>query len=149
MTTVQGTALQPSPWLTVWLCPRDTIERIVASNPRHHVLLLAALGGMASVMSWLIAAGLTNQLFDWRVAIIAVGGSVLGVVGLYIYGLSFKLWGTVLGGQASAPELRAALAWGVTPSAISLAICFAVLIGLKLRQGCPRRHYGCQSSHCR
>ena len=65
--------MQPSPWLTVWLCPRDTIERIVASNPRHHVLLLAAIGGMAGVMSWLIAAGLTNQLFDWRVAIIAVG----------------------------------------------------------------------------
>jgi len=132
MTSVQGSAVQPSPWRSVWLRPRDTIERIVASNPRRHVLLLAALGGMATVLSGLILAGLINQLFDQRLAIIAVGGSVLGVVGLYIYGLSFKLWGTVLGGQASAPELRAALAWGVTPSAISLAICFAVLIGLKL-----------------
>jgi signal peptidase I len=132
MASAQGDALRPSPWLSVWLRPRDTIERIVASNPWHHVLLLAALGGVSTIVSWLIAVGLANQLFDQRIAIVALAGLVLGVVGLFVYGLSFDLWGRILGGGAAAVNLRAALAWGVTPSIISLAICVAALIGLKL-----------------
>jgi signal peptidase I len=136
MTSAPGGALQPSPWLTVWLRPRDTIERIVASNPRHHVLLLAALGGVSTIVSWLIAVGLTNQLFDQRIAIIALAGLVLGVVGLFVYGISFDWWGRILGGGASAVNLRAALAWGVTPSIMGLVICGVALIVLK-RSGSP------------
>jgi signal peptidase I len=132
MTSAQGSALQPSPWLTVWLHPRDTIERIVAGNPRRHVLLLAALGGMATVFSGLILAGLANQLFHPRLTIIVVGGLLLGVAGLYIYGLSFSLWGRILGGEASAVDLRAALAWGAIPAIIGFAICLAALTALKL-----------------
>src|SRR5262245_54817365 len=132
MTSAQDAAPQPSPWLTVWLSPRATIERIVAGNPRRHVLLLAALGGLATVLPWLIALGLINQLSDQRLAIIVVGGLVLGIAGLYIYGLSFNVWGRILGGEASAVNLRAALAWGVTPSIIGLAICAGGLFALKL-----------------
>jgi signal peptidase I len=132
MTSAQGGALHPSPWLTVWLSPRDTIERIVASNPRHRVLLLAALGGMASVLSGLILAGLINRLLDQRLAIIAAGGLVLGVVLLYVYGLSFNVWGRILGGGAPTVHLRAALAWGATPSIIGFVLCVAILVALKL-----------------
>jgi hypothetical protein len=83
VTSAQGAALHPSPWLTVWRSPRDTIERIVAGNPRRHVLLLAALGGMATVLSGLILAGLSTRLSDQHLAIIIVGGGlVLGVAGL-------------------------------------------------------------------
>src|SRR5262249_23754334 len=132
MTSAQAGAPHPSPWLTVWLRPRDTIERIVASNPRRHVLLLAALGGMATVLFGLILAGLTNQLFDQRFAIIVVGGLVLGIAGLYIYGLSFNLWGRILGGGSSAMDLRAALAWGAIPGIVGFVICLAALVALKL-----------------
>ena len=40
-------AAQPSPWISVWLQPRQTIERILAGQPRRFVLLLAALGAKA------------------------------------------------------------------------------------------------------
>jgi signal peptidase I len=120
----------------VWLSPRDTIERIVASNPRRHVLLLAALGGMSSVLSWTIDAGSRIELVDWRMlAIIALSGSVLGVAGLYITGLIFRWCGQIMGGQASAGAMRAVLAWGNAPRVIGLAICLIALIAMKLAGG--------------
>ena len=33
------------------VAPRDTIERIVATNPKHQVLLLAALSGMSTILA--------------------------------------------------------------------------------------------------
>jgi len=46
MFVADGDPLKPSPWLSVWWRPRDTIERIVSTNPKHHVLVLAALVGI-------------------------------------------------------------------------------------------------------
>jgi signal peptidase I len=136
MTSVDGGALHPSPWLTVWVRPRETIERIVASNPRHHVLLLACLGGMASMAAMLLNARLTTGLIDWRIiAFVAVVGSLLGIVSLYLNGLFSSWCGGLLGGRAPAVALRAALAWGFAPSAIGLVVCLAVLTGLKLFGG--------------
>jgi Signal peptidase, peptidase S26 len=39
----------PSPWLSLWLKPSATIDRIVASDPRHRVLLLASLSGIFAI----------------------------------------------------------------------------------------------------
>ena len=70
---------KPSPWLSVWRRPRDTIERIVATNPKHHVLLPAALAGISFMLMlpWLNADGFgfTTELLDWRMLTIgAIGG---------------------------------------------------------------------------
>lgn len=137
MTTVPAPDLvQPSPWLSVWWRPRDTIERIVTTNPRYHVLLLAAFGGASQLVSQLIFNGLTTELLEWRlIAVGAIGSAVLGVVLLYLSALLFSRSGRVLGGPASSVEMRAVMAWGFAPSVISLAICLIALGGLKLYEG--------------
>ncbi len=50
MTLAEANRLKPSPWLSVWWKPRDTIERIVATNPHYHVLLLAIVGGTSQIL---------------------------------------------------------------------------------------------------
>src|SRR5215471_11786341 len=40
MTADVGNVPRFSPWRSVWFNPPDTIEKIVATNPRQHVLLL-------------------------------------------------------------------------------------------------------------
>jgi signal peptidase I len=136
MTSVQAQALPPSPWLSVWFSPRNTIERIVASNPRRHVLLLAALGAMSAVVLHLLNAGAATELLDWRIiAIVALVGATLGIANLYLTGLLFSWCGRILGGRASATDVRAAFAWGAVPSVASLAICLAVLAVLSLSGG--------------
>ena len=61
MTSISADATQSSPWLSAWFKPREAIAAIVATNPRRHVLLLAALGWIATIVSeLLIADGMTS-----------------------------------------------------------------------------------------
>jgi hypothetical protein len=57
-----------SPWTTIWLSPRQTIERIVATRPTYLVLPLAMLGMVAGVYVQLASVGLAGPL--------GIGGSV-------------------------------------------------------------------------
>ncbi|MDC7786043.1 signal peptidase I [Rhodoplanes sp. TEM] len=131
MTVAPTEPPSPSPWLTVWLSPRDTIERIVAQRPTRHVLLIAAVGAIASATGQLIGADVWHVLLDWRVAtFIAVAGGGLGVLALYLNSVIFRAVGRLLGGRASARDLRAVLAWSGVPSILVVSICLAALLGL-------------------
>jgi signal peptidase I len=119
----------------VWFKPRDTIGRILATNPRRHVLLLAALGGVSAIPVEWIDAGLADQLHDWpKLAPIIVLGAAaaIGVAGLYVSAFLLRWTGKLLGGRASSVELRAAAAWRAVPNVLGFAICIIALIGLKL-----------------
>ena len=132
MTSAEVHLPHSSPWLSVWLSPRKTIERIVAANPRRHVLLLAGLGGMGTAISLLMGFGATTELMDWRgMASLTIAGLAISIVNLYINGLAFKWSGRILGGRASAVDVRAAFAWATIPNIISPAICLVVLMGVK------------------
>jgi signal peptidase I len=124
------------PWLSIWLKPGDMIERVLAGNPKYSILVLAALGGIASLVVQLIGAGLTTEILDARViAGLTLAGALYGLVGLYIYALSFRWSGRMLGGPASTAQLRAMQAWGFLPYIASVAICVAVLVWLKWSGG--------------
>jgi hypothetical protein len=92
MTASTDSSLQRSPWLSVWSRPRDTIEWIIARDPRRHVILLACLGAAFNLLVFLISLGGISALLDWRVSLAtAVAAVALGISGLYIYGL-FLFW---------------------------------------------------------
>ena len=136
MTAIHRDAPPASPWLSVWLKPRDTIGRVLATDPRRHVLLLAALGAIGGLVAEVIEAGHATQLLDWRVAaLVAGGGAIVGIVSLYVYGLFFRWSGRWLGGSASPVKVRAALAWGGAPTIIGLAIYLIALAWLMLSAG--------------
>jgi signal peptidase I len=131
MTIAPGNESKTSPWLTVWFKPGDTIERVLAGNPRGSLLLLAGLGMASSAVGTIMGAGFAAVLLDWRfLAMILLGGFVGGVILLYVNGLFFGLSGRLIGGRASQAQMRAALAWGLVPSIVGLVIWLAALIGL-------------------
>jgi signal peptidase I len=131
MTSIETHAPPPSPWLSMWFKPGDTIERVVAMNPRHHVLLLAALGAISNLVLQLIDFRRTIELPNWQIlAGVVLGGAIIGVVSLYISGLMFRWAGNIFGGRAPAVQLRAAIAWGTVPAVLMLAINLIVLIVL-------------------
>lgn len=120
------------PWLSVWLRPGATIERVLAEDRRHSIWVLAALGGMASVVAQLIAA----QIVDWRtIAVCALAGALLGIVMLFVTAWCLRRSGTILGGNASTGQLRALVAWGAVPYIAAVAIILAVLGVLKSTGG--------------
>ena len=122
-------ATGPSPWLTVWLRPRDTIGRILAGDPRRHVLMLAAIGGIAYLVPQLYALGLSAELAEWRFAAgLAVVGALFGIVTVYLNGLLFRWSGRLFGGRASQAQLRAVLAWSLLPTILGLVLGIAAAV---------------------
>src|SRR5262249_8647104 len=138
MTSAEVRVPRSSPWLSVWLSPRQTIEGIVAANPRRHVLLLAGLGGIGAIISVLIGFGAATELMDLsNFAHLAVVGFAFGIVCRYINGLSYKWSRRMLGGRASSVEVRTAFAWGALPNIVGVAIFLVILVGANLA-GMPK-----------
>jgi len=136
MTSTQEAARQ-SPWISVWLKPRQTIEHIVASRPQRLVLMLAILGAISGFVAELIILfGLSSQLLDWRVLLaVVVAGAILGTIGLYVSALVYGWIGRLMGGRASALELRAVLAWCTLPNILGLIIALVSLVAQRFLGG--------------
>jgi signal peptidase I len=125
-----------SPWATVWFSPRQTIERIVATRPTYLVLPLAMLGMVAGLYMQLASVGLAGLLGDWRLAAgFVVGGAVFGLVWLFPSALVLSWIGRLFGGEATAPPLRAVLAWRATVPMILGALVTLVILALKAAGG--------------
>jgi signal peptidase I len=123
-----------SPWLSVWVNPRSTVERILATRSGWEVLLLAALGAISEIAAQLIfASGLPAASPNWRiVAAVVLFGAAAGILGLYLTACFLKWTGVLFGGRASMAVIRAALAWGGAPSSLGVPICLVVFIALAL-----------------
>jgi signal peptidase I len=127
--TIAREPTQQSPWVSVWLKPRQTIAHILATRPRQGIWLLASLGAISGFAGQLLGFGLTSKLYDWCVLLaLAVAGAVYGVVSLYLTAFVLKWIGRLLGGRASMVDLRAALAWSTPPSILGLIVVTGILV---------------------
>lgn len=118
--------IQPNasnPLLSIWTSPRDTIRRIVDSDPKHHVIILAMLAGFTYLLSS-FAGGRFGDTFSLQVILIffAIVGPILGIVILYICSALVRWTGSWFGGQASSIEVRAAWAWSSVPKICALVL---------------------------
>lgn len=119
----------PNPWITIWLEPRRTIERIVAHDPKHWVLPLAALSGVAQTLDRAVERSLGDNLaWPYILASAVIGGSISGLIGLFVGGWLLRLTGRWLGGQGSALHIRTAMAWGSAPIVWGLLLWIPLLL---------------------
>ena len=118
-----------SPWATIWLRPRQTIERIVATRPTYLVLPLAMLGMVAGFYTQLAGLGLAGGLGDWRLALGFVAASaVFGLIWLFPSALVLSWVCRLLGGEASARQLRAVIAWSTVPAILGAVVVLVILV---------------------
>ncbi len=135
MTELQETTF-PSPFATLWLSPRQTIERIVARRPTYLVLPLAALGTISGFYMQLVSVGLAAPFDDWRLSLLAlIIAAVFGIIWLYPSALILSWIGLLLGGEATARQLRAVLAWSTVPAILGSAVTLAILLVAKTAGG--------------
>ncbi|MFY9954271.1 signal peptidase I [Bradyrhizobium sp.] len=121
-----------SPWATLWLSPRQTIERIVAIRPTYLVWPLAMLGSIAGFYVQLLTVGFSEQFVDWRLWLgFVIAAGVFGIVWLYPSALILSWIGRWLGGGASTLQLRAVLAWSTVPTILGFLIALAVSFALE------------------
>jgi len=140
MTSIEDTG-SASPLATLWLSPRQTIERIVSSRPTYLVLPLAVLGMIAGLYVELVSFGLADGLLadgrladglgGWRLWLgFLLGGAVIGVIWLYLSSAILTWVGMLLGGEASPRQLRAVIAWSTVPIILGALIAFVVGLAL-------------------
>ena len=128
----EGSPSRPSPWLSVWFRPGRTIQQILATDPKRHVLLPAALYATLVVLTWSIGP-FGRPWADWRVvAALAVAGAIAGIAYVYIMGLFLALSGMLVGGNASAMAMRAVLAWSLVPPLCGLAVYLVIVVVVEL-----------------
>jgi signal peptidase I len=135
MTEMQETDF-PSPFATLWLSPRQTIQRIVGGRPTYLVLPLAALGTVCGFYMQLVSVGLAAPWDDWRLSVLAlVIAAFFGIIWLYPSALVLSWIGLLLGGEATARQMRAVLAWSTVPAILGSAVTLAVLLVVKAAGG--------------
>ncbi|HEY6421098.1 MAG TPA: Yip1 family protein [Candidatus Binataceae bacterium] len=124
-----ATAFAPptSPFLSIWIEPRTTIRRIVATDPTRYVLVLAATGPAMQALGseWAHAINkpqALGMLWPFGVALWVALQAILGVVALYGFASLYGWTGRMLGGHARSVEMRAALAWAQVPIIVAAAI---------------------------
>ena len=138
MTTTQDAGSR-SPWIGIWLNPRQTIDQILATRPRRFVWLLAALGTIASIYSQALSFGFLDGVAGWRAWLSFLAGSAaIGILFLYLNALILRGVGSLIGGRASTLELRAVLAWSSVPAILGLVIAVLLNVGVK--------HFGAPSA---
>lgn len=112
-----------NPWLSIWTKPRATIQQIVESNPTQYVLLLAALGGVSNSLDRASVKNTGDLLPLWLVMVLVIlGGSFVGVLGLYVGSFVIRWTGKWIGGVGNTQHIRAAMAWANVPSVVNLLI---------------------------
>ena len=121
-----------NPWVSIWTRPRETIERIVETDPEKHVVALAALGGVVQALSQASDHNLGDRVGLLVIlAMVLIAGSIGGVIGVYLSAVLLRWTGKWIGGNASTVNLRAAVAWGYLPmiAAGALWIPMVLLLG--------------------
>ena len=129
--TFEAPSAQPSPFISVWRRPRETIARVVATEPRRYVLIITALAALGSLVTEMLTSGLGGYLLDWRIAVGAVIVSIaVGILLLYAGGYIFRVCAKPFGGCAPEPDVRTALAWSQLPYlALAVFSLLALAVG--------------------
>jgi len=119
------------PFFSLWIAPRETIRRLVDTDPTRYVIGLAMLRGALGRLEFAWFSALSQRtspspLWPVGVAFRVVLGAIVGVIGLYVGAWLVGLFCRILGGVSSAIEMRAALAWshvpGITAAIVSIAL---------------------------
>jgi hypothetical protein len=123
-----------SPWVTMLFSPRATIRHIIDTGRGGEVSLLVVLSGVVFGLARM-ADRSAGEKEDLSTIIIfsAILGPILNSLMFVIGSALLRGTGSWLGGRASTPEIRAAMAWSTVPVIYGLPL-WVVMIALMGRE---------------
>ena len=111
-----GVTATLNPWTSIWFRPRATIQHIVDTELEKQVVALAALSGIVQALDNASGRSLGDALpFPVVLGLAFILGPIFGLIGVYLWAWLLRWTGRWLGGQATLPQLRTAIAWGSIP----------------------------------
>jgi hypothetical protein len=120
----------PSPLITLWYKPGQTLQGLIASGKgRSGALAIAAVFGLVQVLPTYLAEEAPG-------AGLLLLGAVLGLAGLYLFSWLLRNFARWFGGGAALVDVRTALGWGLLPWA---ALFGLLLLGVTTAKGDARQ----------
>jgi len=118
-----------NPWATMWTSPRSTIRTVVNVNPRYGVFYLAWIYALQSFLYFASywSFGLSYSFFTILIAGIVLS-PLIGMIWVYFMAWIFFLTGKWIRGTAPLSHLRAAVAWSILPSSLTLLMWLILMI---------------------
>jgi hypothetical protein len=115
--------LLTSPWLAIWIRPKETIRQLVETNPTRQVIGLALLLGISLIFNEAVTQNAADRVsLSFIVGMSLIAGPAAGLIALYA-GVAVLHWvSRQFGGKASPVELRAAVAWAALPNIVALLL---------------------------
>lgn len=112
------TKLKQSPWLTMWIKPRETMREILNKHyPEYIILILSILSGIDDLLNRAVSQNLGDKGTTYITIILkAIGeGSIIGILWLYLGAGLIRVIGNCLEGQGSFNDIKKVLAWTNIP----------------------------------
>ena len=122
-----------SPFVTIWESPRETIRRVVATDPRRWVNALFFASGVVGTLTGLPTALEERLDFEVPLVWIAVAALAIGLTAIPFghWNAWYKRWvGTLLGGDASRAAVVAASAYATIPATVGHVLILAIQVAL-------------------
>jgi hypothetical protein len=119
----------PGPFRTIWSSPRETIRRIVATDPELHVTLLICLAGIGESLDRASKNYAGDKIpFEIILAFACILGPLGGLFGVWIYSHLIRISGKWIGGLGDYEEIKAAIAWASVPNVAGLVLWIPLLL---------------------
>lgn len=104
----------------IWVRPRETMRQVVALGPQPRLEAALWTLGLASEQWGRGERRLALPDSTWGILALVAGAAVAILAALYVMGFLVRWTARLLGGRGAGPQVRAALAWGMTPHAWAL-----------------------------
>ena len=122
-------------WFHILFAPRRIFKLILASAPKRHIYLLAALSGFNAALLRLLskapgilaAMDMTGSIFFF-IPVVIVGiifGPLCGVMVLHIHAFFVEWTGRCIGGKSESVGVLSALGWSYAVSVYEFFFCCA------------------------
>jgi len=119
----------PGPLRTIWRSPRETIRRILATDPELHVTLLICLAGIGESLNRASNRNAGDQLsLEVILAFACILGPLGGLFGVWMYSHLIRISGKWIDGRGVYEEIKAAIAWASVPNVAGLVLWIPLLL---------------------
>ncbi len=122
--------MENSPWLSIWVRPRETIREIVQENPNKSIWLLAAVYGFSSLLNLFQSASL-GSFFSPAALVIAAAilSPLWGMIWFSIWSWLVARTGKWFKGEGTYSEIRSAFAWSCVPFVLNIPL-WLLMVGI-------------------
>lgn len=109
--------IEPNPWLTIWIDPKNTIQRIIETNPYYRYVFLIIFGGINQALSNCEKLGLGERFEGSQLLLLSLFiGPLAALITIHLTAWILHFFTSRLGSSSPRPAFRIAYAWSWAPA---------------------------------